>query len=306
LVTIDSVNGKLQIVGEEMLASRLMATNEDTYNALSHPNFFLREGNNITIDKSLKPAELLETNKYCQNDRISRNLCVNVHQYAIAHSEIDTSLLSLLNKKVFFGNTDSDQISFGLTQEFRTIREELLDSLPGIHRPATLFETRFNWSGDEKFTDFHSALTFQTEGTNVKRGQWAFISETDPTVFSMKEIKGIEERTAYYSKLDSIDGSDLRLFSANAVTLLISYEHYTECGDDLYENITLWNTSGDLPLFVRTLPGLPAMIFDLDNDGDLDILYEEQILNDPLTIIHWQEPNYALHGQDTVFLTCGC
>lgn len=308
LVVIDSVDGQLKIISEEMLASQLKATSNNTQSALDHPNFFLREGGNIIIDKQLKPTELLKTEMACTDGLKKEGLCVYIHQYAIEDTSLDDSLKSLLGRPVVFGNINSDHIAHGVTVEYRAIREELVDSLPGIFAPVSIFETRYSWRGyDKKLTPFHFGLHFgATHDAAIRRGQWVYISDTDPKIYRRDQIKDKSVVSDYRAKLDSIDHSDLILFTHENRKLLVSYVEKMECGDVYYEDVTLWDTSDENPLFVTDLPDLPAMILDLDGDNDLDILYETQLSEDPSIYIRWEAPNYALHGQDTVFLTCGC
>ncbi|WP_339813984.1 hypothetical protein [uncultured Imperialibacter sp.] len=307
MVKIDSVDGKLLIVSEEMLASRVLATSNDSYNALAHANFFVREGNHITIEQELESYDLIKTTKYCPENRSGYDLCLNIHQHAVKPSSLDTSLVNLLGQQVIFGSIDSDKYSYSKTKEFRSIREELLDTLPGIHREATKFESTFYWSGGERFSEFHSTLFFDERPEESPTiGQWAYVSDTDPIVFQRKKITDEALVAKYYSELDSIDGNDLVLFTTDSEKFLVSYYHGVECGDDYYQNISLWNVMGKNRLFVRSLPDLPVMILDLDKDGDLDILYNADFSRDPLSFISWQGSNYGLQGQDTVFLGCGC
>ncbi|MEQ8686971.1 MAG: hypothetical protein RIE86_16840 [Imperialibacter sp.] len=309
LVTIDSVDGKLKIVSEEMLTSRVMATSNDTYNALTHPNFYIREGANIFLNQSFQPAEVRQTFRKCADFSNEYGLCVKIHQHAIDQTDLADTLLSLLDRKVMLGNIKSDRLSNGFTDEFRTVREELVDSLPGIFLPASIFDIRYDWrGGNSKFTDFRSSLHLRAEGeSDIERGQWAYLSDTEPIIFTRQEITDKELKAKYYSMLDSIDQSDLHLFAANGLKFLVSSDYESACGEVSYHNVRLWNiTREDAPLFVTNLPDLPATILDLDRDDDLDILYEGQFLNDPSSYIRWEMPYYGLQGQDTVFLSCGC
>ncbi|WOK04299.1 hypothetical protein RT717_14560 [Imperialibacter roseus] len=309
LVKIDSVDGKLKIVSEEMLTSRVMATSNDTYDALAHRNFYIREGTNIFLNQSFEPADIIKTTKKCADFSSEYGLCVKIHQHAINQADLPDTLLSLLDRKVMLGNISSDRLSNGFTDEFRTVREELVDSLPGIFLPAGIFDIRYDWrGGDSKFTDFRSSLHLSAEGeSDIERGQWAYVSDTEPIIFTKQEIRDIDLKAKYSSMLDSIDQSDLLLFTANGLKFLVSSHYESACGEVSYHNVRLWNvTREDAPLFVTNLPDLPAMILDLDKDDDLDILYEGQFFNDPSSYIRWEMPYYGLQGQDTVFLSCGC
>ena len=51
---------------------------------------------------------------------------------------------------------------------------------------------------------------------------------------------------------------------------------------------------------------MPGLIFDLDRDGDIDIIYEGEFDDDPDDYLDWVAPYYYLNGVDTVFAGCGC
>lgn len=306
VIMVNWFDEELKIIGEEMIASRLMSITDDTNNALNHPNFFIREGPNLLLQRNSVEGIELEAEKYCIKDSPAGNICVMIHSHQFRLDSLSDSDFDLLNKSVVVGDITSGLISYGMTREYRSLREEILDSLTGIFIEGSIFDTDYSWVGGlNRFSDFRSVLNCDVDEAAVARGQWGYISEIDPIVYSKKEIVK-DSLDSYLSKMDMKEKRRLVLFTSSIGRYLISYTSDFECGDIYYRNVELWNAMNEEILLVKELPDLPAMILDLDRDGGLDILYEGQFERDPRRYIWWESPYYSLHGADTVFLGCGC
>ncbi|MBZ0244863.1 MAG: hypothetical protein K8H85_02850 [Cyclobacteriaceae bacterium] len=308
VLLVNQVNNELRIVKEEMLESILSNAKGDANNALNHKNFFLREGINIVINNPLDATTLIATEMKCITALENHELCVKVHNYAVDNVSIDSLNLGFINRKVFIGNVDSSQVSLGQTKEFRVVREELIDSLPGISFSPNLFQASYRWKGgNSRFAETHSVLMCDIEyDTKMRSGQWAYISDVEPIVFTKTLIIDKGLKSNYLSAIDGNKNVSITLFVAGNNEYLVSYREQTECGSTYYEDIQLWHAVDDSYIFMKDLPDLPMMILDLDRDGDLDILYEQEFTDDPSDYIQWESPYYYLHGTDTVFAGCGC
>ncbi|MEP2668674.1 MAG: hypothetical protein ABJH04_06760 [Cyclobacteriaceae bacterium] len=312
VLLVSQDKNKLLIVGEEMLESKLAGIRGDANNALNHINFFRRAGAKLLLAKELNPGNLIKTRTKCVDGNEEHKLCVQVHDYEIEKGDLEALDIAKLNMRVVLGNIKSETISYGITKEYRMVNEELLDSLPGISFDPTIFQTTYSWKGGRsKLSEFYSVLYCEAD-TVVRPGQWAFISEVDPIIFTKSVIEDSDLKANYYTQIEresneeNYGNENIILFEDGLRFYLVSYYSGTECGDTYYENIQLWERIGDEYHIQKELPDVPGLIFDLDRDGDIDIIYEGEFDDDPDDYLDWVAPYYYLNGVDTVFAGCGC
>ncbi|MEZ4945647.1 MAG: hypothetical protein R2804_08975 [Cyclobacteriaceae bacterium] len=312
LLLVSQNKNTFKIIREEMLESKLANIQGDANNALNHINFFKRAGANLLLAKELHPDNLFKARVKCVEGNEDHKLCVKIHDYSIKEGNLDSLDKARLYVRVVIGNINSNSIAYGITKEYRVVNEELLDSLPGISFESTIFQTTYSWKGGKSRTsEFHSVLYCEVD-TLVRPGQWAFISEVDPIIFTKSVIEDSDLRTVYYARIgrdgeeENYGNENIILFEDGLRVYLVSYYSGTECGDTYYEDIQLWERIGDTYHLQKELPDVPGLIFDLDRDGDLDIMYLGEFEDDPDDYLDWVAPYYYLNGVDTVFAGCGC
>ncbi|MTI25587.1 nuclear transport factor 2 family protein [Fulvivirga kasyanovii] len=296
---------RLKIVKEEMLESRLASTTNDINNVMNYPLFYAREGNYVHIPVDFSNAQLLRKDKVC-DERWHETHCIDVSYFSIDSTQ--TPLDSVINKNIFIGSINSDSVSTHTIAGWRAISKSLRDSLPGITHPSSIFERRYFWVGGyERTTPLSSALFFGGEELPIEQGQWALISSRKPFVYRKKEIaEELRQSLLNQTGEEDTHSYSLEYFEGKTQNFATTAEVSSECGENVFDNIKLWEVKGEILLFVKDLPDLPVSILDLDGDDHLDMLYHDNFREDPNTNIWWESPNFAKRGDDTVFLSCGC
>jgi hypothetical protein len=275
---------------------------------LERNDFFLREGDYLLIDKVIEKGQLISSERYCQNEWETDDRCVTIHHYETNARSLSSAQLSLLNRTVIYGN---ESVSFkrAKTHSFRTLNEELSDSLKGIWLPEEMCEPTYYWVGEQaKYSLDHSVITMNTNQSFSGGFQWAILGETDPIIYRKADLEK-EERRAIYNDLVEQEfyeyGSGVLLFSHDKLELIVTYNIYDECGYEYYENIKLWNSTPDAYTLIKDLEKVPLMIFDIDADQDIDILFESENLHDSHDFIEIDYPSCEINGTDTSYI-CGC
>ncbi len=306
VLLFDSIDGTLRIISEEMLNSNLIAAKKDANNALNHPKFFLRSQENLLVKRDFTPNKLNKTTQSC-NLYDGTEICVDVHEYLVDSYLLDIDDQDLLGQHVFFGNIEDSILSDATVKQFKVLNEEVResDSLAGISVEGSIFEQSYYWTGN----GHHTVLECMKDSTENYTGtQWAFVAKQEPIVYTKREASS-EEWTLLKSIAPDINlnSYEATVFINGSDSYLVSYSGESECGELQYYNFKLYSIKEDQLLFIRELPDLPVTIFDLDRDGDMDILYWEETRDDPDSFIEIEYPRFYEGGNgDTIFAGCGC
>jgi len=295
---------------EEVAPAPITSDTTAVYDIRLRDGFFLREGNYLIIDDILEKGELITSELFCQGDFDLDGNCVTIHHYE--STNVNSKQQSLLNQKIILGDDGLDVYN-GETLSYRTLNEELKDSLEGIWLPSDFCESSFYWrGGEEAFTEDHSVIHIQNEmdedGGFSEIVQWALMGYQNPIIYSSESLEG-EEKTELYIKVTGEDyndwASNVMIFKSEKTELIVTYTIYDECGEEYFDSIQLWSSENGKYEFIQDLKEFPLMIFDVDHDDDFDILYDTYDLHYSHDFIGVDYPSCYIDGTDTVYV-CGC
>lgn len=275
---------------------------------LERGDFFLREGDYLIIDQTIEKGPLISSEKYNQKEWEADERSVIIHHYESNARSLTSGQLSMLNRTVIYGG-ESENFKKSKTQSFRTLNEELTDSLEGIWLPEKMCEPSFYWIGEKnKFSADHSVIKIDTDELITPEVQWAILSDNDPIIFKKAKLKNSDKNEIYTALVEEEYhdySAGVLLFSYDSLELVVTYNIYDECGYEYYENITLWNSTPTDYTFIKELENVPLLIFDVDKDQDIDILYDLENLYDSHDFIEIDYPGCQINGTDTSYY-CGC
>jgi len=290
---IDKTEKGYKITYEEMLDSKVLSNNSELTNVFDRDNFFERDMNILFYKHNYPTTDTSSTEKRCLDLDDAYTTCYN---FTIQHAVIDStdsSGLALVDRKVFFGDIHSNIVYPVKTKGFVTLTEEFLEDELNETYKGSIVEPTFYWNG---FNEKYGILCETDKKGSLEMGQWAFISDSMPIVF---EKDYVQEQPLGVN----VSGNYL-MFTTEFYELCVTYDVITECGDDFPQNIILWKRHANKFIEYKELSEVPAMILDLDHDGDFDILYESHFEYNPFPI-EIQRSHYDIVGGDTL-VSCGC
>ena len=289
-------DGRYSIVFEEMLDSKEVLIANETSNVFDREDFFIRSGNLIFSDHIFNKGELIDSNVFCLNMETQYDAC---YSQEIFSTIVDSNSYDLFRTKIIIGDIYSNEVWKSEMTLPVFVSDEIYTELPGLYEESDIFDVSFSFFG---VTD-KKAILCELEEISFGKGQWALISNTLPKVFNKEYAENINEFLNKYDNESEVNA--VHFYDAN-LDYFVSYNVNEECGDQVKDNVKLWYQDNDSLVFMSELPDLPAMILDLDLDGDLDMIYERQFDYDPYNQIKVQFPYFQKIDGDTVFIGCGC
>ncbi len=307
---VPNVENVIEKQREEVAPAPITSDTTAVHDIRLREGFFLREGNYLIIDDILEKGDLITSELFCQSDFDLDGNCVTIHHYHSANA--NSKQQSLLDQNIVIGDEGLDVFK-GRTLSFRTLNEELKDSLEGIWLPSDFCESSFYWrGGEEAFTEDHSVIHIESNIDEDKgfsdAVQWALMGNQSPIIYSSETLGG-EAKSEMYIKVTGEEyiewDSNVAIFKSDKTELIVTYSIYDECGHEYFDNIKLWSSYNGNYELIQDLKEFPLIIFDVDHDDDFDILYDTHELYYSHDFIGVDYPSCYIDGTDTVYV-CGC
>ncbi len=297
------VNLEEQRLAEEAALKNSGFIDTGIYHLTARSNFHLTDDlGYLRATGSFKKTELLFSDEYCQ-DLEQTTLCLQVNHYAVGEKALSLTKLKQLNQSLFGGNTQDDTLYHGKTAEFRLLNEELVDSIAGIWFEADDSEYSYTWDGGESnYTDVHPVLHFEMDDENY--AEWVIFTDTAPKYYAVKYPSDSAEMAYYEQGIPREFGEHLIVFYDGEIEYAISYAKYEECGFVYDVDIEIWKIENNTFEFFTELYQMPVVMLDVDRDGDLDILFEEDLVIPQELFFLEYEPVNGIEEEE--FGTCGC
>ncbi|MFT4602055.1 MAG: hypothetical protein ACI857_002241 [Arenicella sp.] len=280
----------------------------DVYDVSLRDNFFIREGNYLILDEIFGKGDLINSEKHCQKGYELEDACVTIHHYAANPKSMTDKVKLLLNQTIYVGDLSTDILE-STTLEFRTLNEELKDSLIGIWIAKEYCEESYYWSGgEERFSKDHSVVLIEGNHGSEDDFGWAIMSDKKPKIYESDKLEG-EATQELFLEVNDLEyyrySSRAMTFDFEETHLVVTYNIQDECGHEYFQDVMFWKKDGAGYILIQELNQVPLVIFDLDWDGEYDILYDEPEYFETHDFIGIDYPNCYISDTDTVW-TCGC